>query len=204
MTACPEASRRVCPRKAIWRTIVGQMATTPAPRVARRSGSAQGRKRRTPGRGRPGLARFRQLLRSGTIGPTSYAELIGLETADARELVRVVEHGLPYSVFEQLVANTSMPTDVVLALAGIPLRTLTRRKRDGRFRQDESDRLVRAARVFGRALSLFEGDRDAARDWFSRPQKALGGASPVVLARTEVGAIEVERLIGRLEHGVFT
>jgi hypothetical protein len=33
---------------------------------------------------------------------------------------------------------------------------------------------------------------------------ALGGAVPLAVARTELGALEVERLIGRLEHGVFT
>jgi putative toxin-antitoxin system antitoxin component (TIGR02293 family) len=58
--------------------------------------------------------------------------------------------------------------------------------------------------VFAHALRLFEGDRDAAKGWLSRPQKALGGLPPVSVARTEVGALEVERLIGRLDHGVFT
>jgi putative toxin-antitoxin system antitoxin component (TIGR02293 family) len=68
----------------------------------------------------------------------------------------------------------------------------------------ESDRLVRASRIFGRALSLFEGDRDAATHWLSEPQKALGGEVPLSVARTELGALEVERLIARLEHGVFS
>lgn len=94
-------------------------------------------------------------------------------------------------------------SDDALVLVNIPSRTLTRRKREGRFHEDESDRLVRASRLFGRALSLFEGNRDAAKHWLSAPQRALGGAVPFVLARTEVGALEVERLMGRLEHGVF-
>jgi uncharacterized protein (DUF2384 family) len=36
------------------------------------------------------------------------------------------------------------------------------------------------------------------------PQRALGGAVPVDIAKTEVGAREIENIIGRLEHGVFT
>ena len=63
---------------------------------------------------------------------------------------------------------------------------------------------MRASRIFARALSLFEGDRDAAKHWLSEPQRALGGEVPLAVARTEVGGLEVERLIGRLEHGVFT
>ena len=59
-------------------------------------------------------------------------------------------------------------------------------------------------RVFGRALELFEGDSQAAERWLSSPRAALGGATPLELAKTEAGAREVEALIGRLEHGVFS
>lgn len=85
-------------------------------------------------------------------------------------------------------------------LAQIPPRTLARRKEEGRLDPDESDRLLRASRVFGRALALFEGDVDAARTWLSAEQPALGGMAPLELATTDVGAREVENLIGRLER----
>ena len=151
-----------------------------------------------------GLDRFRRFLQAGNPGPNSHVVLLGLDTFDSRQLLRSVERGLPFSAFERLLANTTLHSDDVLALVSIPPRTLTRRKREGRFHQDESDRLVRASRIFGRALSLFDGDRDAAKHWLSEPQKALGGEVPLSVARTELGALEVERLIGRLEHGVFT
>jgi putative toxin-antitoxin system antitoxin component (TIGR02293 family) len=151
-----------------------------------------------------GWERFRAFLDTGNPQANSYVVLLGLETFDSRQLLRSVEHGLPFSAFERLLANTSLPSDAALLLVNIPQRTLTRRKREGRFHQDESDRLVRASRIFARALILFEGDRDAAKHWLSAPQKALGGGVPLLLARTEVGALEVERLIGRLDHGVFT
>ena len=91
-----------------------------------------------------------------------------------------------------------------MAFVNIPRRTLTRRKREGVFAPDESDRLLRAARVFGRTLELFDGDRDRALDWLTTPQPGLGGAIPLQMARTDVGAREVERLVGRLEQGVFS
>jgi putative toxin-antitoxin system antitoxin component (TIGR02293 family) len=151
-----------------------------------------------------GLARFRQVLESASVGPNTHAILIGVDTPDSLELFRSVESGLPYGAFERLVVNTALSTEDALALVGIPKRTLTRRRREGRFRRDESDRLVRAARLFGRALSLFDGDLEGAKHWLYRPQKALGGGVPLELARTEVGSIEVERVLGRLEHGVYT
>jgi putative toxin-antitoxin system antitoxin component (TIGR02293 family) len=68
----------------------------------------------------------------------------------------------------------------------------------------ESERLLRISGVFERAVELFEGDIAAAVTWLTTPQKSLGRHSPLIYARTEVGAREVENLIGRLEHGVFT
>ena len=68
---------------------------------------------------------------------------------------------------------------------------------------DESDRLVRLARVFSRAIELYGGDSEGAQAWLMRPNRALGGASPFEMAKTEVGAGEVERLISQIEHGVI-
>jgi putative toxin-antitoxin system antitoxin component (TIGR02293 family) len=64
--------------------------------------------------------------------------------------------------------------------------------------------LLRTVRVFGKALMLFDGDVDAARTWLSTPAPALGDRTPEDVAATDLGAREVESLIGRLEHGVFS
>jgi putative toxin-antitoxin system antitoxin component (TIGR02293 family) len=149
------------------------------------------------------LDRFRHYLRRGAPGPYAYVILLGLETFDPLDLLRAVKKGLSYRTFERFRRNTSLSFERVTNLIDVPRRTMTRRKREGRLLPDESDRLLRAARLFGKTLELFEGDRDAATEWLTTPQPALGGTIPLDLARTEVGAQEVERLVGRLEHGVF-
>lgn len=150
------------------------------------------------------VERFRGFLHRGSPGPHSYVVLLGLETFDAPELLRSVRKGFLYRTFERFRRNTSLSFERVTELIDIPRRTLTRRKREGRFLADESDRLLRASRLFGKTLELFEGDRDLATEWLTAAQPALGGATPIDLAKTEVGAREVEMLIGRLEHGVFS
>ena len=40
--------------------------------------------------------------------------------------------------------------------------------------------MLRASRVLGRTIELFEGDREAAKQWLTRPQRALGGATAAV------------------------
>jgi len=112
--------------------------------------------------------------------------------------------GIPFRAYERLARNMALTNDQLLELADISRRTLVRRRAEGRFSPDESDRLLRAARLFGAALSLFEGDRDAALAWLEEPQLAFGGAIPLEIARTEIGAREVEELADRLEQGVFS
>lgn len=150
------------------------------------------------------LDKFREFMRSGSPGPHYYVILLGLRRFDLPSLLRDVERGLPYSAIERFSYNLSLSQDVVTTFVYIPRRTLTRRKQTGRLLPDESDRLLRASRLFGRALELFDGSRDAAIEWMMQPQPALGGATAVDLARTELGAREVERLIERLEHGVYS
>ena len=150
------------------------------------------------------LDRFRQRLRLGAPGPHAYVILLGLEIFGALDLLRAVKKGLSYRTFERFRRNTSLSFQRVTDLIDIPRRTMTRRKREGRFLPDESDRLLRASRLFAKTLELFEGDRDAATDWLTTAQPALGGTVPLDLAKSEVGAREVEQLVGRLERGVFS
>jgi putative toxin-antitoxin system antitoxin component (TIGR02293 family) len=150
------------------------------------------------------LERFRAFLRQGMPGEHAYVVLLGLSTFDVRDLLRTVAKGFSYSVFDRLLRNVGASFDQLTEMTDIPRRTLTRRKQEGRLTPDESDRVLRASRLFGKTLELFEGDRKAALDWLARQQTALGGAIPLELAKTELGAREVEKLIDRLEYGVFS
>jgi putative toxin-antitoxin system antitoxin component (TIGR02293 family) len=146
----------------------------------------------------------RKALDSSKGAQHAYVTLLGLEPSDTIRLVQKVEKGLPFRVVERLRRNMALTLDELGELIQVRPRTLSRRKEEGRLQPDESDRALRASRLFGRALELFEGDAAAARAWLSSAQPALGGTVPLSVARTELGAREVEDLIGRLEHGVFS
>jgi putative toxin-antitoxin system antitoxin component (TIGR02293 family) len=156
----------------------------------------------TPGAASPDLGEIQSRIRSGRTEGHFYVALLGLRSYEPLALDRQVRRGLGYSTFARFQRNTGLPASALAELIQIPIRTLTRRKSEGKFAPEESDRLVRAARVFGRAMELFEGDGDAARAWLTARQPALGGLVPLQLARTDVGAGEVESLIGRLEQGI--
>lgn len=82
--------------------------------------------------------------------------------------------------------------------------TLARRRKAGLLTPEESDRLVRLARLVALAHDMMRGDGDAARRWLGDPHELLEGEPPLERASTEVGGREVEQLIGRLRHGIFS
>lgn len=144
---------------------------------------------------RSGLTRVHR--RSGRNAPR------GAIPGDVLRTIARVRNGLPYVSLVRFERLTALPREALARWIGVPLRTLSRRQRQGRLQPDESDRLLRAWRLFDLAVALFEGDRAAARRWLQGPQPGLGGETPLEFATTEIGAREVERLIGRLEHGVL-
>jgi putative toxin-antitoxin system antitoxin component (TIGR02293 family) len=150
----------------------------------------------------PDLGEIQARIRAGRTEGHFYVALLGLRTYEPLALDRHVRKGLGYSTFSRFQRNTGIASISIAALIQIPTRTLARRKAEGKFAPEESDRLVRAARVFGRTMELFEGNVAQAREWLTAPQTALGGRIPLDFARTQVGATEVESLVGRLEHGI--
>src|SRR6266480_4162384 len=128
---------------------------------------------------------------------------LGLRAASPRSLIREVELGFSFSRLRCLASQSGLPVVRIAAIIGIPERTLARRRNADRLTPDESERLLRISGVFEKAVDLFEGNRSAALRWLSSPKKALENETPLLYSRTELGAREVENLIGRLEHGVF-
>lgn len=129
---------------------------------------------------------------------------VALAAAPADEIIHLVRRGLPFSRLTAVSTEIGIPVRELAVVLEIPERTLARRRVAGRLGRDESERLLRVAKVVAKAIGLFEGDVPAAMAWLKTPQKALSHNTPLSYARFEVGAQEVENLIGRLEHGVFS
>jgi putative toxin-antitoxin system antitoxin component (TIGR02293 family) len=119
------------------------------------------------------------------------------------EMVKQVQRGFPLKRFETLRGALGMPSEQLAAKVGMSKATFHRRQQEGKLTPDESDKLMRFGRLLVKAISVFESD-EAARQWLSSPQHGLGGAVPLDYAETEVGAREVENLLGRIDHGVYS
>jgi putative toxin-antitoxin system antitoxin component (TIGR02293 family) len=110
---------------------------------------------------------------------------------------------LRFRELETLQDSIDMPFEQLAAKLSISRSTLQRRKTNGRLSPDESDKVMRFARLLEHTTDVF-GDIDKARAWLKHPQYGLGGAVPLDYAETEVGAREVDNLLGRIDYGVYS
>lgn len=126
-----------------------------------------------------------------------------LDAENAPELIEAIHGGLPAARFDALQAALGVPAGELAGVLSLSQSTLSRRRQRGFFACDESERLVRIGALLVRAVSVME-TLENARKWLTEPARALGGKTPLHYASVELGAREVERLLGRLEHGVYS
>ena len=114
-----------------------------------------------------------------------------------------IQAGLPFRAVESLQKSLALAPEQLRSVLGISRATFQRRKVKGKLGSAESERLARFQRLLGQAANVFGGAHEA-RQWLTAPQAALGGAVPIEFAASEIGAREVEQLLGRIEHGVYS
>jgi putative toxin-antitoxin system antitoxin component (TIGR02293 family) len=119
------------------------------------------------------------------------------------KLIKLLQAGLPIKELVELQGCLDVSMEKLALKLGISKATLHRRKAQGRLGRAESDRVLRYARLMGKAVEVFESEENARR-WLTSAQFGLGGAVPLDYAETEVGGREVEDLLGRIEYGVYS
>lgn len=123
---------------------------------------------------------------------------------DNHAMVQRVEEGLPVMEVVRFGKQAGFTNDELAKLINIPARTYARRVADkARLKLHEGERAARLMRIFDRAKQLFVTEENV-RKWLHAELPALGWRTPIDYAQTEPGAREVENLIGRIEHGVFS
>ena len=119
------------------------------------------------------------------------------------KVIQRVGKGLPFREIETLRVEIDEPLESLGRHLSISRSTLQRRRAERRLSPQESDRVLRFFRLLRHATRVL-GDVSRARQWLKFPQRGLGGAVPLDYASTEVGAREVENLLGRIDYGVYS
>lgn len=117
---------------------------------------------------------------------------------DAGDLAALLRTGLPVEAFDAVHLALGVTASDLANAVGISPRTLARRRVAGRLAADESDRLLRTARLVEMALVALD-DVSAAAGWMVRSHARLDGATPLVASGTDPGARRVEDLLAAIE-----
>ena len=125
---------------------------------------------------------------------------LGRPAANSRELIAAVRHGFPVRTIEHVIESGRMTLAEIDELV-LPRKTLSHSRKIGTLTTEQSDRLMRAARVIAEAEVTF-GSQEKAAAWLRRPTTALDGEKPLALLDTGEGAAQVEALLGRIAHGI--
>ncbi|HWR17622.1 MAG TPA: antitoxin Xre/MbcA/ParS toxin-binding domain-containing protein [Terriglobales bacterium] len=131
-------------------------------------------------------------------------KVLGKTVKKSNDLADLVREGLPAHSISALAERMNVGQSVLSRKLGIPQRTLTRRlSHHSRLTAAESDRTVRFARVYASAVEKI-GDEEKASEWLRTPNRALGGEKPFDQLDTDLGAREVEDVLGRIAYGVYS
>jgi putative toxin-antitoxin system antitoxin component (TIGR02293 family) len=137
---------------------------------------------------------------TAVFGELGGEEAFGRPVHTGEEMNAAIREGFRHSVVEALMGNSGLTLKEISASLDLSPRSLQRRKHEGRLARYESDRLYRLARMLALA-DYFIGSRSKALDWMKRPNIVLGGAVPLDLIDTELGARQVENILGRIGYG---
>lgn len=124
---------------------------------------------------------------------------LGRALASDRDMREAIREGFPHAVLEELMRASGLTLKELAHALDLSTRSLQRRRR-GRLARFESDRLYRMARVLALARESL-GDEARANRWLKRANHALGGVAPIAAIDTELGARQVENLLGRIAYG---
>ena len=127
-------------------------------------------------------------------------QTLGRSLATEDDLRKAIREGFPPAVVEELMRASGLTLKELASALDLSPRSLQRRRRSGRLARYESDRLYRLARIVALA-NEFLGDHEQAIRWLKHPNRALGGIAPVEALDTELGARQVENILGRIAYG---
>ena len=124
---------------------------------------------------------------------------------DYRARIARARQGVAVAEAARIMQSWSIPVGAFSALLGVSERKWSRARAsgaDGLLSPVASDRLLRASQVFDHARAVFDDDRDAVA-WFSMPNHALSGGTPLSLMDTDAGVHQVDDVLTRIEFGVY-
>jgi putative toxin-antitoxin system antitoxin component (TIGR02293 family) len=127
-------------------------------------------------------------------------ETLGTIVRNLHDLRVTVERGLSVKSLDSVARHLALHERDIVEIKHrvVPKTTLARRTR---LTPEESERVERLARIAALAEEVWENE-ELAHEFLHSEQPQLDGARPIDLARSDLGAREVEDLLMKMEYSL--
>jgi putative toxin-antitoxin system antitoxin component (TIGR02293 family) len=129
-------------------------------------------------------------------------EYIGVAPRSEFDLTRIIENGLPpesLALLKQRGLSFTEISEIVIS----PRTLKHRRARGENLSHEETDRMVRVARIVALADEVF-GDHSKALLWLRTGDDRIGGRRPLSFLRTDAGGRLIESMLWQIDEGVYS
>ena len=127
--------------------------------------------------------------------------ILGRRLGSIGALNDAVSRGLPKAALRQTASRIFAGKTEQKQLMNRIVPEATFKRRRDRLSAAESERTERMARVVATAEFTWDSVKDARR-FLTTAHPALGGKTPIDAAMTELGARQVEEILGKIFHGL--
>jgi putative toxin-antitoxin system antitoxin component (TIGR02293 family) len=127
---------------------------------------------------------------------------LGIQPTSDLDLARIVEQGLPLDSL-QLLRDKGLTFTEVAELVISPRTVQHRKAKSQQLTHEETDKVVRIARILALADQVF-GDREKALGWLRTQDERLGNRTALSLLQTESGGRLVEGMLWQIDEGIVS
>lgn len=130
-------------------------------------------------------------------------QFIGAVPVSILDYVTAVNKGIPKLSVINLAEVMNVPMKDIAEILNVSYKTLGRKKQTDILDSLTSSLSIEIANTIAKGLSVFE-DNNKLNRWLHKENRALQGKKPFDLLKTPTGIKMVNRLLSRIEEGVYT
>lgn len=128
---------------------------------------------------------------------------IAMPLSSEIDLINLSRKGLKKGALNSVADYLNISLEKLSGLLDISLRTLQRKSNSDSLGLSVSEQTIEVAEVICKGIEVF-GTKEQFNIWLNTPLIAINGCTPLSLLDTTFGTKIIMRLLGRLEHGVYS
>lgn len=130
--------------------------------------------------------------------------MLAMDIRSGFDLINLSNLGLKKASLDALIGHLGMSKKAFTEnILNISVKTMERKKSDDLLDKRTSSYIIEITKVVEHAFAVF-GDEEKVQRWLNTSNKALNQMKPIDLFEIPTGLDMVNRILGRIEEGVYS